>query len=319
MVRIAILDDFQDVARQMGPWDQLLGDCFLQVFHDHLADEESIAERLQAFDVVVIMRERTPFPRTLIERLPNLRLLVTSGWRNLAVDLVACRERSIVVCGTDAGSAPTAELAWGLILALSRNIPREDRAIREGGWQTSLGTSLKGKVLGIVGLGRLGAEMARIGLAFGMEIIAWSQNLSAIRAAEVGAHRVGKTALFATADVISLHVVLSDRTRGLVGARELASMKQSAFLVNTSRGPVVDEGALIEALSKGRIAGAGLDVYGQEPLPSGHPLRALENTVLTPHHGYVTRESYATYFTQAVENILAWLNSDPIRLLEPPK
>jgi phosphoglycerate dehydrogenase-like enzyme len=247
--------------------------------------------------------------------LPNLKLVVTTGWRNLGIDIAACRERGIIVCGTDSGSTPAAELAWGLILAVARNIAAEDAALRHGLWQTTLGSTIRGKVLGIVGLGRLGSQVARIGRAFGMRTIAWSQNLTAARAQEEECLRVEKHELFHNADVVSIHLLLSDRTRGLIGRNEIARMKTSAILINTARAGLVDEAALIEALVWKRIAGAGLDVFDHEPLAPDAPILKAPNTVLTPHLGYVTRETYGIYFPQAREDIEAWLNGSPIRVI----
>jgi phosphoglycerate dehydrogenase-like enzyme len=264
------------------------------------------------------MRERTPFPAALFAHLPNLKLLVTAGMRNAAIDLEAAAARGVTVCGTDMLPYPTAELTWGLILAFARNIAHEDRAMRDGKWQTTIGTGLKGKTLGLVGLGRLGAQVATIGKAFGMEIIAWSQNLTAEHAASAGARRVDKATLFAESDVISIHLVLGERTRGLVKAADLARMKKTAFLVNTSRGPIVEESALVAALAEGSIAGAAIDVYDREPLPADHQLRRLANTVLTPHLGYVTAENYRLVYGQAVEAIAAYLAGTPIRVLAKP-
>jgi phosphoglycerate dehydrogenase-like enzyme len=314
-VTVAVLDDYQGVARGLAAWDTLPAGSEVSVFRDHVADEEALAERLAPFEVIVAMRERTPFPRTLLARLPALRLLVTTGRRNAAIDVAAAKERGVLVCGTDTLPYPTAELTFGLILALVRRIPEEDRALRAGRWQTSLGLGLSGKTLGVLGLGRLGEHVARIGGAFGMRVIAWSQNLTAERAAQAGAEWVARDALFREADVLSVHLVSSERTRGLVGAAELALMKQSAFLVNTSRGPIVDEAALVSALERKAIAGAGLDVFDQEPLPAGHPLLALDNTVLTPHLGYVTRETYEIFYRQALEDILGYLGGAPLREL----
>jgi phosphoglycerate dehydrogenase-like enzyme len=315
MMRVAILDDYQGVALSLADWQGLHPRAQMQAFADHLDGLEALAHRLHVFDAIVAMRERTPFPRALFERLPNLRLLVTAGMRNAAIDLAAASEHKVQVCGTDMLPYPTAELAWGLILALARHIPREDQALREGRWQTSLGIGLKGKTLGLLGLGRLGGQVARIGQAFGMETIAWSQNLTAARAAEVGAAAVSKEELFARADIVSIHVVLSPRSRGLVAAAELARMKPTAFLVNTSRGPIVDEPALIAALRERRIAGAGLDVFEPEPLPRDHPLLALDNVVLTPHLGYVTAEGYRLAYGHAVEDIGAFLDGTVLRPL----
>jgi phosphoglycerate dehydrogenase-like enzyme len=261
------------------------------------------------------MRERTPFPRALLEKLPRLRLLVTTGMRNASIDLAAARERGVVVCGTPGASGTTGELTWGLIHALFRQIPREDRLVREGKWQTTVGLGLAGKTLGILGLGTIGSQVAKVGTAFGMEVIAWSQNLDAERASRAGAKRVERDELLARSDVVTIHLVLSERTRGLIGERELATMKPTAFLVNTSRGPIVDEAALAAALKKGTIAGAGIDVYDNEPIAPDHPLLSAPNTVLTPHLGYVTREGYSAYFRGAVEDIAAWRRGAPVRVL----
>jgi phosphoglycerate dehydrogenase-like enzyme len=316
MPRIAVLDDYQDAARRVADWQTLPG-CEVTAFRDHLADPAALAARLAPFEIIVAMRERTPFPKALLERLPALRLLVTTGMRNGSIDVKAAAERNVMVCGTPGLPYPTAELAWGLILALFRRIPEEDRATREGKWQTTLGLGLNGKTLGVLGLGTLGARVARVGRAFEMEVLAWSQNLTAARAAEVGATLVPKDELLARADVVSIHLVLGERTRGLLGARELGLMKQSAYLVNTSRGPIVDEAALVAALGAGRLAGAGIDVYGEEPLPPDNPLRRAPNTILTPHLGYVTEETYRVFYGGAVEDIAAWLKGAPIRVLKP--
>lgn len=317
MARVAILDDYQGVALRMADWSSLPGGTEVEVFRDHLPDLGAVAARLADFEVVVAMRERTPFPRVLLERLPRLRLLVTTGMRNAAIDLPAAGERGIVVCGTAGLPYPTAELAWGLILSLVRRIPVEDRATREGRWQVSLGLGLNGKTLGVVGLGTLGARVARVGRAFEMQVLAWSQNLTPDRAAAVGASLVARDELLARSDVVSIHLVLSERTRGLIGARELALMKPSAYLVNTSRGPLVDEKALVQALRDGAIAGAGLDVFDEEPLALDHPLRHLPNTVITPHLGYVTEETYRVFYTEALEDTQAYLRGEPIRVLHP--
>ena len=317
MSRVAILDDYQDVARRMADWASLPAGTDLVVFRDHLADLEPLAKRLADFEVVIAMRERTPFPRALLERLPKLKLLITTGMRNASIDVGAAGERGVVVCGTAGLPYPTAELTWGLILALFRQIPGEDRATREGRWQVSCGLGLNGKTLGVLGLGGLGSRVAKVGRAFEMEVIAWSQNLTAARAAEVGATLVGKDELLARSDVLSVHLVLGDRTRGLIGARELSQMKRTAYLVNTSRGPIVDEAALVAALRARTIAGAGLDVYDEEPLPLGHPLRSLPNTVITPHLGYVTEETYRIFYGHALEDVKAWLAGQPVRVVKP--
>lgn len=315
MTRIAVLDDYQRVARGLASWAELPEGSQVEFFHDHLEEEAATAARLAAFDVVVAMRERTPFTRSLLKRLPKLRLLVTTGLRNAAIDVLAATELGITVSGTEGLPYPTAELTWGLILALARRIPSEDRATRAGSWQTSLGVGLQGKTLALLGLGRLGSQVSRIGAAFGMQVLAWSPNLSAARAEAGGAEFVTRDELFRRADVLSLHLVLSERTRGLVGARELALMKPRALLINTSRGPLVDEAALIAALRSGNLAGAGLDVFDREPLPSSHPFLALENTVLTPHLGYVTEETYRIFYGQALDDIRAYLAGTPVRVL----
>ena len=314
-MRIAVLDDYQGVAREMADWASLGSDCEVIAFQDHLRGNDAIARRLHDFEIVIAMRERTPFPRALLEKLPRLRLLVTTGMRNASIDVAAARERGVVVCGTPGASGTTGELTWGLILALCRQIPREDRATREGKWQTTVGQGLAGKTLGVIGLGTIGSQVAKVGAAFGMEVIAWSQNLDAERASRAGAKRVEREELLARSDVVTIHLVLSERTRGLIGERELARMKPTAFLVNTSRGPIVDETALAAALGKGTIAGAGIDVYDAEPIAPDHPLLAAPNTVLTPHLGYVTREGYSAYFRGAVEDIAAWRRGAPMRVL----
>lgn len=317
MARVAILDDYQNVALTMADWSALPAGTEVVAFPDHLADPAAVAARLADFEIVVAMRERTPFPRRLFERVPRLRLLVTTGMRNASIDIGAAEERGVVVSGTAGLPYPTAELTWGLILALSRRIPAEDRATREGHWQVSLGLGLNGKTLGVIGLGSLGSRVARIGKAFDMHVLAWSQNLTAARAAAVGATLATRDELLARSDVVTIHLVLSARTRGLIGPKELASMKRTAHLINTSRGPIVDESALVRALRDGTIAGAGLDVYDEEPLPLDHPLRRLPNTVITPHLGYVTEETYRVFYGQALEDVQAYLRGEPIRVLRP--
>jgi phosphoglycerate dehydrogenase-like enzyme len=314
-LRLAILDDYQAVALSMADWASLKPSVEAVAFHDWVGDRDAVIARLKDFEIVVAMRERTPFPRALLEKLPKLKLLVTTGMRNAAIDMKAAAERGIPVCGTDMLPYPTAELAWGLILALARSIPQEDRGMRAGGWQTTVGVGLQGKTLGILGLGRLGAQVAKVGLAFGMEVMAWSQNLTAERAASAGATLVSKEELFRQADVVTIHLVLGERTRGLVGKAELAAMKPTAYLVNTSRGPIVDSAALTAVLEARRIAGAGIDVYDEEPLPSSHPLRRLDNLVLTPHLGYVTAENYRHAYGQALEDVRAFLAGKPVRVV----
>lgn len=314
-MKVAILDDYQNVASGLADWASLDADVtvFTEPFGD--AGPDAVAAALAGFDVVVAMRERTRFPAEVLERLTDLRLLVSTGPRNAAIDLEAARRLGITVCGTGYFASPTIEHTWALILAASRNLPAETASMRDGGWQLSLGTGLHGKTLGLLGLGRIGSEVARIGQAFGMKTIAWSQNLTAEKAEPLGVRAVPKEELFAEADVLTVHLVLSARTRGLVGAAELAAMKESAILVNTSRGPIIDEDALIEALRTQRIRGAALDVYDTEPLPADHPLRALPNATLTGHIGYVTRELYQQFYGDAVEDIAAFMAGNPIRVM----
>ena len=315
MARVALLDDYQGVALRMADWKSLPAGTDVVAFSDHLADEGALATRLVDFDIVMAMRERTAFTRSLLERLPKLRLLITAGMRNASIDMKAAAERGVLVCGTAGLPYPTAELAWGLILGLMRRIPAEDRATREGRWQVSLGLGLNGKTLGVLGLGTLGSRVAKVGRAFEMEVLAWSQNLTRARAEEGGATLVAKDELLARSDIVSIHLVLSERTRGLLGARELGLMKRSAYLVNTSRGPIVDEAALIDALRNGIIAGAGLDVFDPEPLPADHPFRSLPNIVVTPHLGYVTEETYRVFYGHALEDVQAFLRGAPVRVL----
>lgn len=316
MVRIAVLDDYQGIALSIGGWERLPLDSQIEAFRDHLFDEDALVSRLEPFDVIVAMRERTAFPRSLVHRLPNLKLLVTTGMRNASFDMSALKERGVLVCGTGGQATPTAELSWGLIIGLVRHIAEEDRATRAGRWQTTIGPTLHGATLACLGLGNLGSQVARVGIAFGMNVIAWSQNLTAERAEQVGVRLVSKDELFAQADVLSVHLVLSDRTRGLVGRRELALMKPTAFLVNTSRGPIVEEASLIDALRERRIAGAGLDVFDREPLPPDHPFLQLDNTLITPHLGYVTQETYQRFYGEAVEDILGFLSGASVRVIE---
>jgi phosphoglycerate dehydrogenase-like enzyme len=314
-VRVAVLDDYQDVAAGFADWSVLPPEVEVTFFHDALPDADALTDRLADFTIVVAMRERTAFPRWQLERLPSLRLLVTTGMRNAAIDMAAARERGILVCGTAALGHPAAELTWALILGLCRHVAQEHQAIREGRWQTTVGDGLAGKTLGVVGLGRLGSQVARVGTAFGMDVVAWSQHLTDARCAEVGVRRAGKDELLSTADVVTIHLVLSERTRGLIGAPELGRMKPSGYLVNTSRAPIIDGNALLDALRSRAIAGAALDVYDREPLPADDPLRSLDNVLLTPHIGYVTRENYRAFYGQAVEDIAAFLRREPIRAL----
>ena len=313
MFRVALLDDYQGVALRLADWPRLHPAAQIEAFPQHIADEAALGRRLHSFEGVVLMRERTPFRRSLIERLPNLRLVVTAGMRNASLDVEAATERGIQVCGTEMLGYPTAELTWGLIIGAARKIPQEDAALRRGRWQTMLGEGLKGKTLGIVGLGRLGAQVAAYGKAFGMEVIAWSQNLAAAKAAEHGARLVTKEELFAGADFITIHLVLSPRSRGIVGAQEIGRMKATAYLVNTSRGPIVDEAALVAALKERRIAGAAIDVYDREPIAADHPLLALDNAVVTPHLGYATAEGLRLAYAHALEDIEAFLAGKLVR------
>jgi phosphoglycerate dehydrogenase-like enzyme len=316
MKRVAVLDDYQRVAKVYADWSVLDGRVEVTSFTDHLDDEDALAARLADFPIVVAMRERTPIPRSLIERLPDLELLVTTGPFNAAIDIAAAGEHGVVMCGTGGVPFNTSELTWALILACARHIPEEDRNVKSGGWMTTVGTDLYGHTLALLGAGRLGGAVARVGAAFGMEIIAWSQNLTDERAAEVGAVRVERDELFARADVLTIHLVLSDRTRGLVGARELDLMKPSAILVNTSRGPIVDEMALADALARKRIRAAGVDAYAVEPLPADHPFRRLDNIVCTPHLGYVSEDGYRVFFGDIVEDIAAYLDGSPVRTIQ---
>jgi phosphoglycerate dehydrogenase-like enzyme len=307
-VRIAVLDDYQNVALAMADWSVLDDRASVTVFNDHLTDPDKVVARLQPFDVVCVMRERTPMTRAIIERLPKLRLIASTAARNASIDLEAAKEIGVHVVHTGYSSAPTVELSWALILASARNLIAENDALRGGGWQCQIGDDLAGRTLGLLGLGNIGAAVARIGRAFDMKVISWSQNLTADRAAGAGAELVTKEELFRQADIISVHLVLSDRTRGLVGATELALMKPAARLVNTSRGPIVVEADLVAALREGKIAGAAVDVFDQEPLPLDHPFRSLPNLLATPHIGYVTRGLYERFYRDTVQNIVQWLD-----------
>ncbi|SIO55299.1 D-2-hydroxyacid dehydrogenase family protein [Paraburkholderia phenazinium] len=315
-LNVAVLDDYQHVAPSLADWASLQPQANTVFFHDHVSDADALAARLAPFDAVVLMRERTRFDANLLARLPRLKLIVSVGMWNAAIDLDAAKSRGIVVSGTTGGdAAATPALTWSLILAATRNLYGEAASLRAGGWQTRVGMDVNGKTLGVLGLGRIGEAVARIGVAFGMRVIAWSQNLSSERAAEVGVQRVEKDELFREADVLTIHLKLGDRTKGLVGARELGLMKPGAYLVNTSRGPIVSEDALIEALQERRIGGAALDVFDEEPLAGGHPFRFLPNVLATPHIGYVTENTYRVAYPQIVEAIRAWIDGAPIRQL----
>ena len=314
-MKVAVLDDYQLVAESMADWSELPEGTEVRFFQEHLVQEDLLVERLKDFQVVMGMRERTPFPRSLLARLPQLRLLVTTGARNAVFDVEAATQLGIVVCGTGgAGEGPT-ELTWGLIIGLARRISHEDQQTRLGYWGTAVGMGLKGKNLGLPDLGHIGSLVARVGNAFDMNVIAWSQNLTPQRAAECRATLVDKDTLFRDSDIVSVHVRLSDRTRGLVGARELGLMKPSAYFINISRGPIVDEAALIDVLQRGAIAGAGLDTVDVEPLPPDHPFLTMPNTLITPHIGYVTDESYRGFYGGVVEDIKAFAIGAPIRVV----
>lgn len=320
MKKLAILDDYQGVALELADWTPLDGDVEITVFREHLGDEDAVAKALADFEIVCIMRERTPFPASLLEKLPKLEHLFTSGIRNRSIDLAAAQARGIAVTGTATAGHPTPELTWGLILALARSIPYEDRGMREGRWAERIGIALKNKTLGLVGLGRMGAQVAKVGLAFGMNVTAWSSNLTQERCNEVGVDFAGsKEALLANADFVSIHLILGERSRGIIDKAAFAAMKPTAFLINTSRGPIVDEAALIEALENDVIAGAGLDVYDIEPLQADHKIRTLPNTVLMPHQGYVADDNYNVFYKGAVENIRSWLDGEVINELPPQK
>jgi phosphoglycerate dehydrogenase-like enzyme len=315
-LRCAILDDYQNVALAMADWSKVTGDIDIKVFSRHLGSADNVVSALQGFAIVCAMRERTPFPRAVIERLPDLKLLITTGMRNASIDLGAAKDHGVAVCGTESFGNGTVAIATGLMIDLARRIGYENARLKAGApWQTSIGLDLEGMTLALLGLGRLGSRMAEIGRAFEMNIVAWSENLTAERCRAAGAEHVARDELFRRADFLSVHLQLSERTRGLVGARELGLMKPTAFLINTSRGPIVEEAALLAALREKRIAGAGLDVFETEPLPIDHPLRTLDNVVLTPHLGYVTAQNYRTFFTGMVEDIRAFLDGKPLRVL----
>ena len=315
-IKLAVLDDYQSVALEAADWSLIEPAVAISVFDKHLGDADAVVRALDEFDIIVAMRERTPFPQNVLDRLPRLRLLATTGMRNQAIDLVAARKQGVDVCGTPMLGYPAAEHTWALILALVKQIPAENLSMHQGGWQASLSTGLQNNTLGILGLGKLGLQVARVGLAFGMKVQAWSTNLTPDRCAECGVEFLPVEKNCLRHPILSLSICcLSDRTRGLIGATEFQMMKPTAYLVNTSRGPIVQESALITALQAGAIAGAGLDVFDTEPLPQNHALRGLDNAVLTGHTGYVMRENYITGYRGAVEAINAWLNGEPVRLL----
>ena len=315
--RCAILDDYQNVALKMADWSKIAADVEFEVFNEHLGAPDNVVKALQEFAIVCAMRERTVFPRAVIEKLPDLKLLITTGARNASIDIAAAAERGIVVCGTPSVGSPTSGIAIGLMLELTRRIGYENARMKAGvPWQSTIGLDLEGLTLGVIGLGRLGTRTSRIARAFGMKVMAWSQNLTAEKCKEAGVEYASKEDLFRQSDIVTIHVVLSQRSRGLVGAKELGLMKPTAFIVNTSRGPIIDEAALLAALHDRRIAGAGLDVFDVEPLPTDHPLRKMDHVVLTPHLGYVSLQNYGAYFTGVVDDIRAFLDGKPVRVLE---
>ncbi len=317
MKRVAVLNDYQGVALDSADWSSLDGRVEVEVFTEHIADPDELIAALDPFEIVVAMRERTPFPRSVLERLGNLELLVTTGARNAAIDVQACADLGIVCSGTGGQVQSTAELTWALLLGCARHLPTEVDNVRQGAWMTTVGTDLYGATLGLCGLGRIGAMVAEVGKAFGMKLIAWSQNLTTERCEEVGAELVGKEELFGRSDFISIHLVLSERTTSLVAEAELRAMKSTAWLINTSRGPICDEDALARACAEGWIAGAGLDAYGVEPLPADHPFRRLDNVLATPHIGYVSKRVYAIFFRDIVEDIAGFLDGSPVRAITP--
>lgn len=317
-MRIVVLDDYQGVAFEHADWSRLPDDCEVRTLREHLAGDDELVAELPGAEVVVAMRERTAFTAARFARLPDLQLLVTTGMGNAAIDMEAAAAHGVTVCGTGGVASATVEHSWALILALARSLPSEDRNVRDGRWQTTVGIDLAGATIGLIGLGRLGAGMVPVARAFGMEVLAWSQNLDPDHAAEAGAEAVAKGELFSRADIVSVHYKLGERSVGLVGAPELALMKRSAFLVNTSRGPIVDTVALLDALHTGRIAGAALDVYDDEPLPPRDPLRQAPRTVLTPHLGYVTGNTYDVFYGEALEDIEAFLAGAPVRVIAAP-
>jgi len=317
IMRIAVLDDFFNISQKLADWSRLEGRAEISVFREPFAGEDDAARHLSDFDIVVAMRERTPFPASLLRRLPKLKLLITTGLRNSSFDIRAAHDQGVTVCGTRSVGHATAELTVGLMIALMRDIPGQFLSMRRGGWQTRPGCDLSGKTLGLLGLGKVGSIVADAANAFRMDVIAWSRNLTDEQAKERNVRRVEKEDLFRQSDVLSIHVVLSDRTTGIVGARELGLMKPTAYLINTSRWRVVDGEALLRALLEKRISGAAIDVYDTEPLPSDDPIRTMDNVLLTPHIGYVTERNFAQMYSDALEDILAFLDGKPIRILEP--
>jgi phosphoglycerate dehydrogenase-like enzyme len=315
-LRCAILDDYLNISLKLADWSKIEDRVDITVFNQPFASQDSAVSALKDFEIILAMRERTPFPRAMFDALPKLKLLITSGMRNNSIDLEAAKDKQVVVCGTKWSKDPTAPLTMGMILELTRNIGRENARMHAGEYlQKHIGIEIEDKTLGVVGLGKLGAKVAGLAKAFGMNVIAWSPNLTAERCKEVGVGYATKEELFSTADFITIHVVLSDRSRGLVGAADLARMKPTSFIVNTARGPIIDEMALLETLKARKIAGAAVDVFSVEPLPVDHPFRKLDNLVLTPHLGYVTQETFIAHYNQMVEGIDGWLKGEPVRKL----
>ncbi len=314
-MRIAILDDYQNISRSIADWSPLDGRTEITVFNKLIGGADAVADTLASYNAIVCMRERTPLPESVIERLTDTKLIVTTGMRNASIDGEAARAKGIALCGTRGQGAPAAELAWALVMGLMKNIAPDDRSMRDGGWQPNVGRTLGGKTLAVLGLGNLGARVAQYGQAFGMDVIAWSQNLTDARCAEIGVRRVSKDEALSQGDIVCIKLVLGDRTRGLIGAAELARMKPTAFLVNTSRGPIVDEAALVVALRDRAIAGAGIDVYDIEPLPVDHPFRSMDNVLMSPHTGYVTQENLAAMYANVVHAIAAFMDGEPVDVL----
>ena len=315
-VRCAILDDYQNVALKLADWSKVKNEIEIKVFHEHLGGADKVIVALQGFQIIVAMRERTGFPKQVIDALPELKLLITTGMRNASIDIEAAKARGVTVCGTGTFGNPTSGIAIGLMLELTRRIGYENARLHSGVlWQSTIGVDLEGMTLGILGLGKLGLRTANIGKAFGMDVIAWSQNLTAEKCREAGVGYVSKEDLFRRSDLLTIHVVLSQRSRGLVGANELGLMKPTAFVINTARGPIIEEAALLAALRDKKIAGAGLDVFDREPLPLDHPLRKMDNVVITPHLGYVSEQNYRRYFADAVEDIRGFLDGKPVRVM----
>ena len=314
-MKVAILDDYQGVAEQLVDWSKFEDSCEIKVFNQPFENEDNAIENLKNFEALIIMRERTPMTKKLMDGCPKLRFIATSGMRNLGIDLEYAKSKGIIVSGSEGNKNPTAELTWALILGLARNIKQESENMYQGYWQTTIGFELKGKTLGIMGLGKLGSMVAKVGKAFGMEIIAWSENLKIAEAEKHGVMAVTKEELFEKSDFLTIHYLLSDRSRNLVKYEDISKMKKTAFIINTSRGPIINEDDLIKALQDEIIAGAGLDVYEIEPLPENHKLRFLPNVLLTPHIGYVTLDNYAKWYNQMAEDLQAFLDGQPIRVL----